>query len=109
MSSGHTQAIAVLLSLLLAAPVLASPESRGRSAIKASNAHETVAYLAQDADYDRRVRRMRAATADRQGPPYLCALCSPRTSPPIRWHERDEGLLRAAAAGGEETVLAALT
>ncbi len=67
-----------------------------------------VAYLAQDADYDRRVRRMRAATANRQGPPYLCAVCSPRTSPAIRWLEKDADLLRAAAGEGEEAVMAAL-
>lgn len=66
------------------------------------------AYLAQDADYDRRVRRLRAATAEASGPPYVYALHSPRTAPPIRWLEKDAALLKRAGDAGRKAVLAAL-
>ncbi len=65
------------------------------------------AYLHQDADYDRRVAELKQLTAEPQGPPYLCALWSPKTAPAIRWLEKKSSLLRAAASAGEATVHAA--
>ena len=66
------------------------------------------AYLEQDAGYDRRVAELRRQTLAAQGPPYICALCSPKTAPPIRWLERDTSLLRQAADAARETVEEAL-
>lgn len=67
-----------------------------------------IAYLHQDADYDRRVADLRQHTVEPQGPPHLCALWLPETAPPLRWLEKKSTLLRAAADAGEAAVHAVL-
>lgn len=63
------------------------------------------AYLAQENEYDDRIRELKAAASEPRQEPYLYALCLPPTTRPIRWLERSYARLRSAAAVGYETAM----
>ncbi len=63
------------------------------------------AYLAQQHAYDHKIRRLKARSAEAQGPPWFYALSLPASSPRIRWLERDRRRLEAGADAGASACL----
>ncbi len=65
-------------------------------------------YLRQAQAYNEDVEHLRDTTSNPQGPPYVCAVSLPRATKSVRALATRSSRLLAAAAAGEQAVLAAL-